>query len=116
MIVAGCSELGVSGDPEDEGGTTEIVVGNGTDEPAMMAVVIENDTGETLFDRVYELGPEEVDESAGIETIPATVTVFTPDGNAASWELPAPDPDDGCTETLGIRLLPDGTFERSYSC
>ena len=116
VTVAGCSEFGGSGDSEDEGGTTEIVIGNGTDEPTMIAVVIENDTGETLFNRVYELGPEKADESAGIESVPATVTVFTPNGNAAKWELHSPNPDDGCTEDLGIRLLPDGSFEHSYGC
>jgi hypothetical protein len=116
VTVAGCSELGGSSDPEDEASTTEIIVGNGADDPTMIAVVVENGTGETVFNRVYELGPEKADESAGIEAVPAAVTVFTPDGNAANWELPAPDPDDGCTEALGIRLLPDGTFQYSYSC
>lgn len=115
LTVAGCSELGGSGGPEGEGDTIEIFVGNGTDESAMIAVRIENDTGETLFSRVYELGPDKGDESAGIETVPSTVTAFTPEGNAASWEYD-PVSDTECDQDIGIRLLPDGSFEYSDGC
>ena len=116
LAVAGCSErLGVA-EPEGEGDTVEVIVGNGTDEPARIAVRIEDDTGAVLFSRVYELGPDEADESAGIDTAPSTVTVFTPAGDAATWEYD-PDLDVNCEgKDVGIRLLSDGSFERYYAC
>lgn len=91
------------------------MVVNSTEELAKIAILIENDTGETLFSRVYELDPRKGDESAGIETPPSTVTVFTPEGNAVSWEY-GPDPDTECDRDIGIRLLTDGSFEYSDGC
>ena len=101
---------------EGEGDTVEVIVGNRTDEPARIAVRMEDDTGAMLFSRVYELGPDEADESAGIDTAPSTVTVFTPAGDATSWKY-APDLDVNCEgKDVGITLLPDGSFERYYAC
>ena len=116
LAVAGCSErLGVT-ESEREGDTVEVIVGNGTDEPARIAVRIEDDTGAVLFSRVYELTPNEADQSAGIDTAPSTVTVFTPAGDAATWEYD-PDLDVNCEgKDVGITLLSDGSFERYYAC
>ncbi|PSQ33701.1 hypothetical protein BRD05_08270 [Halobacteriales archaeon QS_9_70_65] len=116
LAVAGCSERLGGTEPEGEGDTVEVIVGNGTDEPARIAVRIEDDTGAMLFGRVYELGPHKADESAGIDTAPSTVIVFTPAGGATTWEYD-PDLDVNCEEKdVGITLLPDGSFERYYTC
>ena len=116
LAVAGCSERLGGTEPEGEGDTVEIIVGNGTDEPARIAVRIEDDTGTVVFSRVYELGPDKADESAGIDTAPSTVTVFTSAGDAVTWKYD-PDLDVNCEgKDVGVRLLPNGSFERYYTC
>jgi hypothetical protein len=116
IATAGCGELGLSSGPAGEGDTIEILVSNGTSEPARIAVRVEDSDGSSLFSRVYDLGAEKRDESAGIETRPSTVRVFTPDGTSATWEY-APDTDLRCEgKDIGIRLTRDEMFESYYSC
>ncbi|WP_254521590.1 hypothetical protein [Natrinema caseinilyticum] len=77
---------------------------------------MEADDGASLFSRVYELAPGQLDSSAGIEPTPATVTVFTPDGVSATWEY-TPDLDVDCDgEDIGITLLSDGSIDSWYAC
>lgn len=115
VSTAGCSGLLPSG-REGEGDTIEVLVENRSPDPARIGVLIEDTDGEPLFSRVYELDPQQLDQSAGIETRPATVFVFTPDGAADEWEY-APDLDIDCEgEDIGISLEGDGTFESWYAC
>ncbi|MFC4247673.1 hypothetical protein ACFOZ7_11945 [Natribaculum luteum] len=92
------------------------MVENRTDERATIGVRVEDDDGETLFSRVYELEPGHLDSAAGIETTPSTVTAFTPEGAAATWEY-APDLDIDCEgEDIGITLRSDNSIESWYAC
>lgn len=113
---AGCTELLPSDEPEGEGDTIEILVENRTPELARIGVRIEDEEGDALFSRVYELESEHLDESAGVETRPATVFAFTPDGTSAEWDY-SPDPTWNCDgQDVGISLTREGTFESWYSC
>ncbi|WP_436343125.1 hypothetical protein [Natronorubrum sp. FCH18a] len=114
--VSGCSDFVVSTDTEGEGDTIEIMVENRTEEPATIGVRIEDDDGDPLISRVYELEPGHLDPAAGIETIPSTVTVFTPEGSSATWKY-APDLDIDCDgEDIGITLRADGSIDSWYAC
>lgn len=115
VSTAGCSGLLPSG-REGEGDTIEIMVENRSSDHARIGVLIEDTDGEPLFSRVYELDPGHLDDSAGIETRPATVFVFTPDGAADEWEY-VPDLDIDCEgEDIGVTLESDGTFQSWYAC
>ncbi len=116
VTISGCSDFAFSNGTEGEGDTIEIMVENQTDERAAIGVRVENDDGEMLFSRVYELEPGHLDSAAGIETTPSTVTAFTPEGAAATWEY-APDLDIDCEgEDIGITLRSDNSIESWYAC
>lgn len=116
VSVSGCSDSVIPDDAEGEGDTIEIMVENRTEEPALIGVRIADDEGETVFSRVYELEPGHLDSSAGIETTPSTVTVFTPDGSSATWEY-APDSDIECDgEDIGITVRADDSIDSWYAC
>lgn len=92
------------------------MVENQTEELATIGVRVEDDEGEVLFSRVYELESENLDSSAGIETTPSTVIVFTPDGSSATWKY-APDLDINCEgEDIGITVRADGSIDSWYAC
>ncbi len=92
------------------------MVENQTGELAMIGVRVEDDEGELLFSRVYELDPDHLDSTAAIETTPSTVAVFTPEGNSATWEY-APDLDIDCDgEDIGITLQSDHSIDSWYAC
>lgn len=115
-LISGCSDLVSSDGSEGEGDTIEIMVENQTDKRAEIGVRVEDDDGAMLFSRVYDLEPGHLDSSAGIETTPATVTVFTPEGVSATWEY-APDLDLNCDgEDIGITLQSDGSIDSWYAC
>jgi len=116
--MAGCGSIGMSDEPEGEGDTIEILVENRTDELAQIALYIEDDNENALFSRVYELEPQHLDSSAGLETRPATVTVFTPDGTSTTWEYsPEGEIDLSCEGVdIGVSLKPDQTVEWWYTC
>lgn len=114
--ISGCSDRIGSDGPEGEGDTIEIMVENRTDDRAAIGVRVEDDDGELLFSRVYELEPGHLDSSAGIETTPATVSVFTPEGVSATWEY-TPDLGMDCEgEDIGITLQSDGSIDSWYAC
>lgn len=106
-----------------EDDTIEIIVVNQTDKLAQIAVWIEDNNGDALFNRVYGIEPEHTNKSAGIQTRPTTVTVFTSDGMSATWVY-APDNEVQCNRgnnrnigiDIGIMLKQDHTFEPWYSC
>lgn len=113
---AGCSSALQSETRDGEGDTIEVIVVNQTDEGAQVGVRIENDDGEALFSRVYRLEPGKTDESAGIDTSPTTIYVFTPTGAAATWEY-TPDSDLNCDgRDIGITIAADTTIESWYGC
>jgi hypothetical protein len=114
--VSGCSGSVLSNGSEGEGDTIEIMVENRTDEPATIGVRVADAEGEPLFSRVYEIEPGHLDSSAGIETTPSTVTAFTPDGTAATWEY-TPDSDADCDGMdVGLTLRSDGSIDSWYAC
>lgn len=113
---AGCSNGFQSDTRDGEGDTIEIIVVNQTDEVAQIGVRIENDHGEALFSRVYRLEPGKTDESAGVETSPTAIRVFTSTGAAATWEY-TPNSDLHCDgQDIGITLATDTTIESWYGC
>lgn len=115
-LISGCSNLAFSDGSGGEGDTIEIMVENQTDERTEIGVRVEDDGGAALFSRVYELEPGHLDSSAGVETPPATVTVFTPEGASATWEY-APDLDLDCDgEDIGITLRSDNSISSWYAC
>lgn len=118
VSMAGCNAIDSLGEPEGEGDTIEILVENDTDDSAQVAVYIEDSDGNALFSRVYELEPHHIDSSAGIETRPATVTVFTPEGTATTWEYsPAGEFNLNCEGIdIGVTLKPEQTIESWYGC
>ena len=116
VTTAGCSTLGSSSQSEGEGDTIEILVSNQTSEPVQIAVRIEDDIGNRLFSRVYDIEPGKMDQSAGINTRPSTVCVFAPNGASAEWDY-APGADFPCDGAdIGIRLNQERVFERWYDC
>ena len=114
--LAGCTDL-MRVDPRDgEGDTIEIIVTNDQADPAMIGVRVEDEGGAALFSRVYRLGAGKADQSAGIDTTPAAVYVFTPTGTTATWAY-RPDPDLDCDgQDIGITLTREGTLESWYGC
>lgn len=115
-LLSGCSDFTFPTGSEGEGETIEIMVENRTDEPAVIAVRIEADDGAMLFSQVYELEPGHLDSAGGIETIPETVSVFTPEGVSATWEY-SPDLEMECDgEDIGITLRSDGSIDSWYAC
>ncbi|WP_135302537.1 hypothetical protein [Haloarcula amylovorans] len=88
-VTAGCGFVSET-DSGGEGDTIEIIPVNETDRPVTVAIRIEDTDGAILFSRVYELDAGHADESAGIDTRPATIRAFTPDGRSNIWEY---DPD-----------------------
>ncbi|MFC7212532.1 hypothetical protein ACFQO4_00320 [Saliphagus sp. GCM10025334] len=116
ISVSGCSELVFSNDTRGEADSIEIIVENQTEELTMIGVRVEDDEGELLFSQVYELEPGHLDSAAAIETTPSTVTVFTQDGNSATWEY-APDLDIDCDgEDIGVTLQSDHSIDSWYAC
>jgi len=115
--IAGCGSIDI-GEPNGEADTIEILVENLTDELAQIAIYIEDNEENTLFSRVYELGPDNLDSSAGLETRPATVTVFTSDGTSTTWKYsPEGEFNLDCEGVdIGVSLKPDQTVESWYAC
>lgn len=115
-LVAGCSMIDSASEPEGEGDTIEILVENATESTTQIAVLITDREGHSLFSRVYELEPNHLDMSGGIENRPTTVRVFTPDGTAATWEY-APRTDFNCEGVdIGVTVTDDQTIESWYGC
>lgn len=116
ILASGCSNSVLSNDSEGEGDTIEIMVENRTAELATIGVRVEDEEGELLFSRVYDLESGQLDSSAGIKTTPSTVTVFTPEGSSATWKY-TPDLDIECDgEDIGITLKADGSIDAWYAC
>lgn len=116
VSVSGYADSVLSAGSEGEGDTIEIMVENRTEERATLGVRVADDEGEMLFSRVYELEPGHLDSSAGIETTPSTVTVFTPEGVSETWRY-APDLDIDCEgEDIGMTLQSDGSIDSWYAC
>ena len=114
--LTGCSGVLRSETRDGEGESIEIVVINETADVQRIGIRAEDADAAALFSRVYRLDPGTTDESAGIETAPATVHAFTPTGAAATWEY-SPDPALDCDgQDIGITLAADATIEHWYGC
>ncbi|MBX0293852.1 hypothetical protein [Haloarcula nitratireducens] len=98
-----------------EGDTIEIIPVNETERPVTVAIRIEDSDGAVLFSRVYELDAGHADESAGIDTRPATILAFTPDGRSNSWEYD-PDTDLQCEgKDVGLWVR-ETSIDPWYNC
>lgn len=117
VSTAGCSAvLTGSGSSSDE--PSEVRVVNSTASKAEIAVRVIDSEDETLFSRVFTLGPEEAMGHGAIETTPSRVRAFTPDGVSHTWRY-APDlpADFDCEiKDIGLTLHQDHTIEPWYSC
>jgi hypothetical protein len=118
LSIAGCSGLLPRSPGDADADPAEVVVENGTASPATVAVRISDGADETVFSRVFTLGPEEIHSRGAIESAPDRVHAFTPDGTAAQW---AYDPDlpvdfDCDIKDVGLTLTRDGGFEPWYDC
>lgn len=114
--LSGC--LSDNAEPE-ETPTREVVVTNEREETVQVGVRVEDRDGTSLFSHVYELESGKTDETAAdghIETQPASVLVFTPDGATKTWEY-TPDTDLECdTQDIGIWVKPDQKIQFYNSC
>ncbi|WP_276271505.1 hypothetical protein [Haloarcula litorea] len=110
-ITAGCA--GLASNDGGEGDTVEIIPTNDTDESVTVAVRVEDGEGTPIFSRVYDLAPGHSDESAGVDTEPATVHAFTDGGVAETWEYA---PELSCEgPDVGFWVRADG-IEPWYAC
>lgn len=121
-VVASASTAGCSGVLPDSGSSgaepIEVNVENRTSSQAEIAVRVVDREGETLFSRVFALGPEKMASLGSIEAAPSRVHAFTADGVSHTWEY-APDlPDDFECERadIGLTLHQDDTIEPWYTC
>ena len=89
---------------------------NGAAERRRIGVLIEDDAGDALVSRVYDLEPGHLDASAGTEVRPATVTAFTPGGDASTWRYAPGDEFDCAGVDVGISLTENGSIESWYAC
>ena len=117
VATAGCSDVLSGRGAETDAEPVEVAVHNGTSSTAEIAVRVV-DADETLFSRVFTLGPEKMESRGSIETTPSRVHAFTADGVSATWQY-APDlPNDfECErEDVGLTLHQDATIEPWYKC
>jgi hypothetical protein len=99
-------------------GSGEVIAENRTSTGAEIAVRVVDGEGETLFGRVFALGPEEMASRGGLEATPARVRAFTAGGVSETWrygpDLPAGfecEPRD-----VGLTLRRGGAIEPWYDC
>ncbi|WP_415381476.1 hypothetical protein [Halosimplex sp. TS25] len=118
VSIPGCSAVlpGTNSSSTDE--PSEVTVENRTDSKAEIAVRVIDSEDETLFSRVFTLGPEKMMSRGAIETTPSRVHAFTADGVSHSWrydpDLPA---DFECElKDIGLTLHEDTTIEPWYDC
>lgn len=98
--------------------SSEVIVENRTGFTAEIAVRVVNREAETLFSRVFTVGPEKTTSHGVLETSPSRVHAFTPEGVSHTW---AYDPDlpadfDCQPKDVGLTLLRDNTIEPWYDC
>jgi hypothetical protein len=116
VSIAGCSDV-LSGRPA-ETGSAEVVVENRTTEAAEIAVRLTDGASETLFSRVFTVGPEAMIGRGSIDSVPARVHAFTPAGVSHWWDY---DPDlpadfDCEIKDVGLALHGGETIEPWYKC
>ena len=115
---AGCSEVipGSGSGSADE--PIEVSVENRTSSRAEIAVRVTDGEEETIFSRVFALGPETMASRGAIEPTPSRVHAFTADGVSRTWRY-APDlpADFECErEDIGLTLHRGDTIEPWYTC
>jgi hypothetical protein len=117
VSVAGCSDV-LSGPGDTEVEPAEVVVENRTAEPAEVAVRLTDGGEETLFSRVFAVGPDELVGRGAVDTTPSRVHAFTPGGVSRRWRY---DPDlsadfDCEIKDVGLTLRADDTIDPWYKC
>lgn len=117
LWTVGCSDI-PSGGSEDATESIEVAVENASSDPVEIAVKVADREGTGLFSQVFSLESGHLVSRGTIETTPATVSAFTPDGVSRTWEY---DPDlpgdfDCDREDIGLTVRQDNTIEEWYKC
>lgn len=115
---AGCSDVLPGGDSTSVDDPGEVIVENRTASKAEIAVRVIDSEEETLFSRIFTLGPDAITSRGAIETIPSRVHAFTPDGVSRTWRYDPDLPVDFECEPkdIGLTLHRDNTIEPWYDC
>lgn len=118
VSTAGCSDVLWGSGPSSTNESSEVTVENRTTSKAEIAVRVIDGEGETLFGRVFSLGPEKMASRGAIETTPSRVHAFTADGVSQTWRYdPDLSPDFECEpKEIGLTLHQDKTIEPWYDC
>jgi hypothetical protein len=115
---AGCSDVFPDSGSSSADNVGEVIVRNGTDSPIEIAVRVVDSGDETLFSRVFTVGSQKIISRNGIETIPARIHAFTPNGVSHTWRY---DPDlpagvECEIKDIGLTLNQDHTIDPWYDC
>jgi hypothetical protein len=118
VSIAGCSDVLPGNDTGSGDESGEVMVENRTTSTAEIAVRVIGTEDESLFSRVFALGPEQMTSHGAIETPPSRVHAFTADGVSRTWQY---DPDlpvdfDCEPKDIGLTLHRDNTLEPWYDC
>lgn len=118
VSIAGCGGFLPGSGSTDTVEPSEVIVENGTTSTEEIAVRVTDSDDETLFSRVFTLGPEKMVGRGAIKTIPSRVHAFTPNGVSKTWrydpDLPA---DFDCEiKDVGLTLNSNNTIETWYDC
>jgi hypothetical protein len=115
---AGCTEILPWNSTDARVDPAEVVVENRTSEAAEVAVRVTGDADETLFSRVFAVGPESMVGGGAIESVPSRIHAFTAGGVSRRWRY-APDLSvefDCEIKDVGLTLHADETIEPWYDC
>jgi hypothetical protein len=115
---AGCSDVFPDGGSSSADDAGEVIVENGTDSLIEIAVRVVDSGEETLFSRVFTVGSQKIISRNGIETVPARIHAFTPNGVSHTWRY---DPDlpagfECEIKDIGLTLDQDHTIDPWYDC
>ena len=118
VSIAGCGGFLPGSSSTDTVEPSEVIVENGTTSTVEIAVRVTDSEDETLFSRVFTLGPEQMMGRGAIETTPSRVHAFTPDGVSKTWRYdPGLPVDFDCDiKDIGVTLRSDNTVEPWYDC
>lgn len=95
IALSGCGLFQGERSHSDTRNIREVVVTNRRSQPVTLGVRIENEDGDAIFSKVYELAVDEYDSGAELDdAVPSKVFAFTPDGDSQEWEYGSPTKSD----------------------
>jgi hypothetical protein len=118
LSTAGCSGIIPSDGSEDAAEPIEVAVSNAASDVVEIAVRVLDREGMGLFSRVFSLEPGHFVSRGAIETTPAEVSAFTPDGVSHTWEYDPDLPGDfDCDRAdIGLTVQQDNSIREWYKC